>query len=423
MVRFLKVLSILILFSTFLFFTLVYGRIHVEPPNGEGNVSTQDRDKPGKNINGSTENTRSPGNNGAGSDNNSDAGQGANSSAGSGNNSDAGLGGNGSTGSSNNSNIDPGDNGNNGGEINYSVIKPNEAGKIMVVMFHNFVESFSPAKNNKGEYTTTFASFRKLLKDLYDRDYRLISLDDYLNNYITVPAGKIPMVFTFDDATKGQYNLVTENGKLAVNKLSAVGIMKEFYKKHPDFGLEGTFYVNLADPTFPGEGTLVDRLGYLISKGFEIGNHTLHHVHLNEIKSSEKLQMEIGGNQKKMHELFPGYLMNSLSLPYGQPARELAQYVITGEYEGTKYKNAAILKVGWDPAPSPAVIKFNPHSLPRVRAPGITPVDGDLCWWLASLPRSAQYISDGDPDTVTVPESRRKDIDSGRLNKKRLVTY
>jgi len=53
-------------------------------------------------------------------------------------------------------------------------------------------------------------------------------MSDYLNNNISVPAGCIPIIFTFDDGTSGQFNLVEENGTLKVNKKSAVGIMEEF---------------------------------------------------------------------------------------------------------------------------------------------------------------------------------------------------
>jgi hypothetical protein len=139
--------------------------------------------------------------------------------------------------------------------IDVQSVKPNESGKIMVVMFHNFVESFTPTKYDDGQYTTTFSEFEKLLQELYDKDYRLISMTDYLNNNIDVPAGCIPMIFTFDDGTSGQFNLVNENGTLKANKKSAVGVMEEFHERHPDFGLEGTFYVNLGNGTFEGEGT------------------------------------------------------------------------------------------------------------------------------------------------------------------------
>lgn len=307
-----------------------------------------------------------------------------------------------------------------GPQIDYEKVKPNEAGKVMVVMFHNFVEEY---KSGDKFYTTTFDSFRTLLQELYDKGYRLVNLNDYINNNISVPAGFIPMVFTFDDGTAGQFNLVKDGERLVANKNSAVGIMEEFAKTHPDFGLKGTFYVNLGLGTFQGEGTVTERLKYLIDKGFELGNHTLTHVKLSKVQSAEKIQEEIGGNQIKLDELIPGYKFTTFSLPYGLPSKELQGYVAKGEYQGIKYENMAIMEVGWDPNVSPVSVKFNPLSIHRVRASGIVPVDADLAWWLKQLSKQEQYISDGDPNTVTVPKAKESGVDKNKLNGKKLNVY
>ena len=305
--------------------------------------------------------------------------------------------------------------------IDYTKVKPNESGQIMVVMFHNFVESY-PKGNN--EYTTTFDEFEKLLPELYEKKYRLISLTDMLNNNINVPAGCIPIVFTFDDGTSGQFNMIEKDGKLAVNPRSAVGIMEEFYKKHPDFGLQGTFYVNLGVKTFQGSGNMSDRMNYLIEKGFEIGNHTKTHVSLPQVKTVQKMLEEVGGNQVLMNEIVPGYAFNSFSLPFGNASKDLKEYVIKGNYQGVDYKHSAVVLVGANPAPSPVSPKFDPLALPRVRSTGQKKVECDLAWWLDTLGKgSSQYVSDGNPDTVTVPEDKQKNVDMSRLNGKQLVTY
>lgn len=307
--------------------------------------------------------------------------------------------------------------------IDVQSVKPNESGKIMVVMFHNFVESFTPTKYDDGQYTTTFSEFEKLLQELYDKDYRLISMTDYLNNNIDVPAGCIPMIFTFDDGTSGQFNLVNENGTLKANKKSAVGVMEEFHERHPDFGLEGTFYVNLGNGTFEGEGTLEQRLKYLVDKGLEIGNHTYNHINLRDTTSAAEIQKQIALNQKTVSELVPGYIMTTFSLPYGLPSKELQSFVKKGSYEEVEYDNLAIMEVGWDPALSPVSKNFNPLSVHRVRSSGINPVDCDLAWWLESLSRGEQYVSDGNPDTITIPEGKLESVDQGRLQGKKLITY
>lgn len=307
--------------------------------------------------------------------------------------------------------------------IDLEAVKPNEAGKIMIVMFHNFVESFTPTSYDNGEYTTTFSDFKKLLQELYDKDYRLISMTDYLNNNISIPAGCIPMVFTFDDGTSGQFNLVEENGVLEANKRSAVGIMEEFNKTHPDFGLQGTFYVNLGNGTFEGEGSLKDRLEYLVDQGFEIGNHTYNHVNLVEVTSASEIQKQIGMNQKTISEFISGYEMSTFSLPYGSPAKALQEYVRKGAYEGVNYNNLAIMEVGWCPDFAAICKEFDPFSVYRVRSSGINPVDCDLEWWLGNLSRAEQYVSDGNPDTITIPKSREDSLDKERLKGRELIIY
>lgn len=300
-------------------------------------------------------------------------------------------------------------------------VKPDESGKIMVVMFHRFIEAYSSGDR---AYTTTLDAFRSLLEELYAKDYRLINMSDYLENNISVPAGCIPMIFTFDDGTAGQFNLVNENGELVANKNSAVGIMEEFNRKHPDFGLKGTFFVNLGTKTFDGEGTMSQRLQYLIDKGFEIGNHTFTHVNLDEHKTAESIQQEIGQNQQKMLEIIPGYQMKVFSLPRGlHPIDSLKGYVEKGEYEGTSYKHQAVVLVGAEPALSPVSVKAAPLALRRVRSSGLDPVDYDLAWWLKKLTREQQYISDGNPDTVTVPKAKEGEVDPAKLQGKKLITY
>ena len=57
---------------------------------------------------------------------------------------------------------------------------------------------------------------------LYEHGYRSISLNDYINDNIKVPIGCTPVIFTFDDGTKGQFNLIkNEAGDLIANPKSA----------------------------------------------------------------------------------------------------------------------------------------------------------------------------------------------------------
>ena len=129
------------------------------------------------------------------------------------------------------------------------------------------------------EYTTTFSEFEAILETLYNQGFRLISMRDFIECNIDVPAGTMPMVFTFDDGTPGQFNLIEEYGIIKVKPKSAVGIMMSFNEKHPEFGLKGILYVNkdIGDNTFKGACSLED-FRFLQDNGLELGTHTWGHV-------------------------------------------------------------------------------------------------------------------------------------------------
>ncbi|NLU51384.1 MAG: polysaccharide deacetylase family protein [Clostridiaceae bacterium] len=307
----------------------------------------------------------------------------------------------------------------------YEAFKPNESGDIPIVMFHRFIEAYEP--NTEKEYTTTFAEFEALLQTLYDQGYRLISMRDFIDCNISVPAGTMPMVFTFDDGTAGQFNLIRENGVLKVNPKSAVGIMIEFNKKYPDFGLKGIFYVNMdiGDNTFKGEGTLRERFEILEDLGFEIGTHTWGHVDYHKITTAEAVQESIGKNQEKAEEILPGLRFYSFALPFGhRPKNEsLWTYLKEGTYNGINYNHESIMAVGAEPSVPSISKKYNSSYVRRIRAQGRVPVDCDLTWWLPKMTPARMFVSDGDPTTIVVPKDKRDKIDESKLNGKTLIEY
>jgi len=308
--------------------------------------------------------------------------------------------------------------------VDYSAIRPNESGEIPIVMFHNFVEDLN--STNDPEFTTSFADFEKLLETLYNEGYRLISMRDFIDHNISVPAGTKPMVFTFDDGSPGQFNLIEENGKLVVNPKSAAGIMIKFSEKHPDFGIKGIFYLNMdkEEKTFEGAGTLKERLEILMSYGFEVGNHSWGHFNFSQAKNREQVYERLGRNQKRLQEIIEGASFYSLALPHGGKApEELKDAMVQGEYEGARYFHETIMAVGSTPS-VPSIHKdYNPGYVARIRSQGKVEVKFDLTYWLPNMTRDRMYISDGDPNTVVVPKGKENLIDTGKLNGKKLITY
>lgn len=291
---------------------------------------------------------------------------------------------------------------------NSSNLNYNEMGKVMVLMYHRFVDK------ETDEWTRSFENFKKDLEVLYNKGYRPVNLSDYVDGNIDIPAGFTPVIFTFDDGTSGQFNLVEKDGKLEANPKSAVGIMEEFSRTHPDFPLKGTFFINHTG-FFHGKGTPQERLQYLADRGFEIGNHTVNHINFSKkTVTPQVIQEEIGGHVKKTQALIPGYVVDQLALPLGITSKTYPQYIEKGEFEGVKYQNRVILLVGSNPAPSPIDSKLNILKLPRVRAMGNKPVHSDMYYWLDYFDKNPdeRYISDGIKETFSVPYKYKERIDN-----------
>ncbi|HOK42635.1 MAG TPA: polysaccharide deacetylase family protein [Thermoclostridium caenicola] len=307
----------------------------------------------------------------------------------------------------------------------YENYQPNESGEIPIIMFHRFLEEYD---GKDKEYTTTFREFEALLEDLYNRGFRLISMKDFIECNIDVPAGTMPMVFTFDDGTPGQFSLIEENGTLKVNPKSAVGILMAFNEKHPDFGLKGIFYVNMdiGDNTFKGAGTLKDRFEFLLEHGFELGTHTWGHINYKtQAKSAEDVINSLGKNQKAAYGILPDLEFYSLALPYGSLPQSdaLKAYLREGTYEDIHYRHQSIMAVGSNPSKPSISPDYNPDYVPRIRSQGMEPVLQDLTWWLPKMTSDRMFVSDGDPSTIVVPEGRKDRVDTSKLNGKTLITY
>src|SRR5204863_29598 len=116
------------------------------------------------------------------------------------------------------------------------------------------------------------------------RGYRLITLGEFLDGRITLPAGTTPVILTFDDSSPGQFRYLEQDGNLVVDPKSAVGILEAFGREHPDFGRGATFFVlPAADPPnrlFNQPEHVGRKLQFLVSRGYELGNHALWHANL-----------------------------------------------------------------------------------------------------------------------------------------------
>lgn len=290
-------------------------------------------------------------------------------------------------------------------------IRANEAGKVMILMYHVI------GAPQEAPWVQTAPNFRRDLETLYHEGYSLISLQEYISGNVRTPAGRTPVVITFDDGTEGQFRYIPgPDGEKKIDPDSAVGILLDMSRKYPELGHTATFYVNYLP--FKQKEYWKEKLQHLVEMGFDIGNHTMNHPKLKNI-SQDQVQKELASLAKMVEETVGGYQVRSLALPFGiwpQDTTLAAQ----GSYDGNKYQNLAILKVGANPALSHAVSGFDPLKLPRVQASTV-----ELNRWLEYFRQNPQerYISDGDPRTVAVPEAKAPAIDRSKLGGRELLTW
>ncbi len=302
-------------------------------------------------------------------------------------------------------------------ELDFKKIKPNENGQIMVLMYHGIGDKES-------EWVRTAENFKKDLEILYTSGYRLLSLNDYVDNNIETDAGFTPVVLTFDDGLQNQFNYIEDNGSLIIDPDCAVGILEEFCATYPDFGKAASFFVYYPVP-FRQKDLINDKYKFLIDNGYEIGNHGYNHENLGSI-TIEKVQESLAKNAKLTEDYISGYMVQSLALPYGAaPKGDNYKYVVSGEHEGYSYFNKAVLKVGSNPAVPPNHLKFDSSRIPRVRASEINVQGTGLYDYLDYFEKrpDKKYISDGKKDTITIPEYELPNINEDVIKDKKLITY
>ena len=155
-------------------------------------------------------------------------------------------------------------------------------------------------------------AFRKDLERLYAEGYQTVALKDYLDNRIALPAGKSPVILTFDDARESQFRYLPDG---TIDPNCAVGIMQTFQKEHPDFGMKATFYV-LPQSAFKQPEFAAKKMQALLEMGFEIGNHTVTHRKLSQLSDAE-VQEEIGNCVVLTQKLAPKAKLETIALPDG----------------------------------------------------------------------------------------------------------
>lgn len=287
----------------------------------------------------------------------------------------------------------------------------NELGRIPILEYHLVGDSES-------RWMVERSHFRSQLALLYERGYRPITVAELIDGKIELPAGKSPVVVTFDDASPSQFSYLEHDGHLEIDPNSVVGIWLAFHALHPDWGNKATFCMLpgaaagrsfFGDKGIEGQKTewRLKKVKFLAEQGFELCNHTLWHANLAHYPDSE-VRQQIARGALAIDSAVSGYAVRTFALPLGvwPKNRELAR---EGSWRDPRsgrdvqYKYDAVLMVAGGPARSPFDPLFDPYRLPRVQVYG-----NELEKLLDQLDRTrTRYVASGVPPRARVRSAKR----------------
>ncbi len=282
---------------------------------------------------------------------------------------------------------------------------PNELGRIPVLEYHLIGDGDTRWKRSR-------EGFRRDLELLYARGYRPVTLADVVDRKLDLPAGLSPVVFTFDDASPGQFSYLERGGTLVPDPGSAVGIWLDFARRHADWGRKATFcllpaadagHAFFGDKGIAGQKTewRFPKLRFLTEQGFELCSHTLWHARLSKYDDAT-VREQLGRAQLAIDSAVPGYRVRTFAYPLGERPRNRA-LAYAGTWRDPKtgrevrWQHDGVLEVSGGAARSPHDPAFDARSIPREQVIG-----GSLAGFLDRLERD-RYVSDGDPRKVTRP--------------------
>ena len=302
----------------------------------------------------------------------------------------------------------------------------NELGKVPIMMYHGIRKKTSTSTGtiggnvDKDGYNRTPDAFREDLEFYYQNGYRMIRLNDYINDFIDVELGYSPIILTFDDGNADNFKVIGKNddGSLKFDPDSAIGILESFKEKYPDFKITATFFLT---------GALCNQSDYneeiikwLVENGYDVGNHTKTHLDIKK-STAERVQKEIAYVYDELEKIIPDKYVKIIALPFGSPYKkthENYKYVLETNYNDKTYKTDAALRVGWEPEVSPFSKSFDKTFLKRCRAYDNNGKEFDITMVFNML-KKTRFISDGEPDFITILES---DKDKLKETDKKIIT-
>jgi peptidoglycan/xylan/chitin deacetylase (PgdA/CDA1 family) len=285
---------------------------------------------------------------------------------------------------------------------------PDELGRIPILLYHELGDTAARWRRSRTQ-------FRADLELLDARGYRPVGIGEVLDRSIDLPRGVSPVVITFDDAPPSQFRYIERpDGTLDIDSTSAVGMLLDFARTHPEWRNRAVFCVltgaDAGHSMFGGKEVDGQHLAWrhaklrqLVALGFELCGHTDWHVNLGRVADST-VPGAIARGLLAIDSAVPGYRVRSFALPYGawphdSSLARAGRWADPASGRVVEYRFGAVFEAWGGTIPSPFDPAFRPLRLPRVQ------VTADhLERLLDDLDRHGRrYVSDGDPRTVARP--------------------
>ncbi|NCN10393.1 MAG: polysaccharide deacetylase family protein [Leptospira sp.] len=250
-----------------------------------------------------------------------------------------------------------------------------------------------------------------LLKDLdYLRNnkYYLLTVEELYKGYINAPLGYIPAVLSFDDSHISQFKYLSSN---KIDPNSAIGILEDYKKKYPTFRITAIFFVT---PCQRGQNELFGqkqwinkKLSFLLENSYEIGNHSCSHPNY-QTTSIERIQSDLNLSQTKINTYLPNFQYTSLATPYGSyPKRKLWPLLAKSSSKKHSYRHKLIFSYSNRLSLSPFAKNYNLFRVSRLHG-----FEEALQSYRQKVSSGEwkPFISDGNPNLVTIPKSRKDEL-------------
>lgn len=274
------------------------------------------------------------------------------------------------------------------------LIGANEMGLVLVVVYNDINTDASDVN------TRTPDQLRDDLALLYREGFYPVNIRDLVSGDMDIPAGRSPVVITFDGSYPGQYRILEDD---TIDPNCAVGIMQSLVA-NGYWQPKATFFCLL--DVVPNEREVFgqterrkEKLRNLVDWGYEVGSNTKTNLDLSSA-TQDAIRSELAESQSALDDLIGSdYAVTSIAMPYGRFPRSTT-LLASGTWQEYTYRYTAAVGLDNTLCPSPFSTTFDPLHIPRIASAG-----DNLAVAIEELQSrpGMLYISDGDPTAVSAP--------------------